>query len=118
MPLERPSMRGLVYCSVALAAASASVTAPADEAASSADTPIAYRGVRLYTVAGAPVDKGILVVHKGKILAVGPVDEVRIPDQATIRDMSGKTIIPGLVDTHSHIGIYPRPHAPAHAAGK
>jgi hypothetical protein len=33
-----------------------------------------------------------------------------------VRDLAGKSIILGLVDTHSHIGIYPRPHVPANGA--
>src|SRR4029077_3707875 len=36
---------------------------------------------------------------------------------AEIRDLKGAVIIPGLVDTHSHIGIYPRPGVTAHSDG-
>src|SRR4029077_21132906 len=44
-------------------------------------------------------------------------DKVPIPKDAIIRDVSGKVIIPGLVDTHSHVGIWPRPGVPAHSDG-
>jgi imidazolonepropionase-like amidohydrolase len=81
------------------------------------DGPVAYRGARLLTAAGAPIERGVLVVSKGKIVAVGRDGDVQIPDGATVRNLEGKTIIPGLVDTHSHIGIYPRPAVPAHSDG-
>ena len=57
------------------------------------------------------------LVHKGKIVAVGPADDTPIPEGAEVVDLTGKTIIPGLVDTHSHIGIWPRPHVPANSDG-
>ncbi|HWG46911.1 MAG TPA: amidohydrolase family protein [Gemmataceae bacterium] len=82
-----------------------------------ADRPIAYRGARILTAAGAPIDKGVLIVHKGKIVAVGADADTTIPEGAKVIDLKGKTIIPGLVDTHSHIGIWPRPHVPAHNDG-
>lgn len=90
--------------------------APAADPPSS-DAPVAYRGARLLTAAGPPIEDGCLVVHQGKLLAVGPTASVPIPKNAVVRDLRGKTIIPGLVDTHSHIGIYPRPSVPAHGDG-
>jgi imidazolonepropionase-like amidohydrolase len=78
------------------------------------DAPVVYRGARIWTAAGAPIDNGILIVQKGKIVDVG---DIQIPQGSTVRDMSGKVIIPGLVDTHSHIGIWPRPHVPANQDG-
>src|SRR5262249_14734539 len=82
-----------------------------------ADAPVVYRGARIWTAAGAPIDNGILIVHNGKIEAVEQADEFQIPPGSTVRDVSGKVIIPGLVDTHSHIGIWPRPHVPANQDG-
>jgi imidazolonepropionase-like amidohydrolase len=78
---------------------------------------VLYRGARILTAAGAPVERGAMLVEKGKIVAVGPEDRVPKPDGATVRDLAGRTIIPGLVDTHSHIGIYPRPAVPANSDG-
>jgi imidazolonepropionase-like amidohydrolase len=91
--------------------------AAADETARQADKPVVYRGAEIYTASGTRIRQGILVVHQGKIVAVGAGNAVAIPEGSTIIDVSGKTIIPGLVDTHSHIGIYPRPSVPAHGDG-
>ncbi len=87
---------------------------PAREA--SGGRPIAFVGARIHTATGAPIDKGVLVIHKGKIVSVGPAGTA-VPDGAEVVDAAGKVIIPGLVDTHSHIGIWPRPGVPAHADG-
>ena len=80
------------------------------------DAPKVFRGARIHPVGGEPIDNGVLVVHRGKIVAVGPAGTA-IPEGATVRDVVGMVIIPGLVDTHSHIGIYPRPSVPAHSDG-
>jgi imidazolonepropionase-like amidohydrolase len=81
------------------------------------DQAIVYRGAKIYTAAGPVIDDGTIVFEKGKIVAIGERSKVEIPANATVHDAAGKTIIPGLVDTHSHIGIYPRPAVPAHSDG-
>jgi imidazolonepropionase-like amidohydrolase len=81
-----------------------------------ADAPVAFKGATIHTAAGPKIDRGVLVIHKGKIVAVGAAD-TPIPNGARVVDATGKTIIPGLVDSHSHIGIYPRPGVPAHSDG-
>jgi imidazolonepropionase-like amidohydrolase len=76
-----------------------------------------YRGARILTAAGAPIDKGVLVVRKNRIFAVSADVGTAIPKGAEVVDLKGATIIPGLVDTHSHISIWSRPHVPANNDG-
>lgn len=71
------------------------------------EKPIAFQGALIYTVAGAPIENGVLVVHKGKIVSVGKAGSP-IPANATVVDATGKIIMPGLVDSHSHLGWSPR----------
>ena len=66
------------------------------------DKPIAFRGAMIYPVTGSPINNGVLIVHKGKIVSVGP-SGTAIPPGTETRDLAGKVIIPGLVDSHSHL---------------
>lgn len=68
------------------------------------DQPKAFRGAEIIPITGDPIPSGILVVQDGKILSVGPTSSVSIPEDAEIIDVSGSVIMPGLVDSHSHIG--------------
>jgi imidazolonepropionase-like amidohydrolase len=70
--------------------------------------PVVYKGARIHTASGPVIERGVMIVVKGKILDVGSEEQVKIPKNAQVRDMTGKVIIPGLVDTHSHIGIFGR----------
>jgi imidazolonepropionase-like amidohydrolase len=64
----------------------------------------AFVNARIVTVAGAPIERGTLVVRGRTIVAVGPAASTPVPPGAERLDLSGKVVIPGLVDTHSHIG--------------
>jgi imidazolonepropionase-like amidohydrolase len=64
----------------------------------------AFINARIIPIAGAPIEKGTLVVTDGKIVAVGASGAVKVPGGATTVDLAGKTVMPGLVDSHSHIG--------------
>jgi imidazolonepropionase-like amidohydrolase len=70
-------------------------------AAASAE-PTAFVGATIMPVADAPIDNGVLVIDDGKIVAIGA--GVRVPRNAEVVDVAGKVIVPGFVDTHSHIG--------------
>ena len=85
--------------------------------AQAADAPVVYRGARIHTASGPVIERGVMIVLKGKILDVGTEEQVKIPAGALVHDMTGKVIIPGLVDTHSHIGIFNRPSGPSGADG-
>jgi len=67
---------------------------------------IALRGARLITMRGEEViPVGDIVIQDNRIVAVGPRGSVTIPEGAEIRDMSGKTIMPGFVDIHAHTWV-------------
>ena len=66
---------------------------------------IALTGGTIFPVSGPKIDDGVLVFDKGKIVAVGPADVVRIPKGAKRIDCSGKRIYPGLFESHSQIGL-------------
>ena len=85
----------LAGAAIAAAAAGASPAAAQDRA-------IAFTGARILTMAGEAVEDGTLVIKDGKILAVGA--NIAIPADAERRDAKGRVIMPGIVDTHSHIG--------------
>src|SRR5580704_2527858 len=70
---------------------------------------LALTGGRILTAAGPIYDPGVLVIADGKILDVGPVGKTMVPKEARVIDVAGKVIIPGLVDSHSHLGVYSRP---------
>lgn len=70
---------------------------------SAQDEPIAFIGATIYPIEQTPIENGVLIVEDGVITAVGD-SRTRIPRGAIINDVSGKIILPGLVDTHSHIG--------------
>lgn len=63
---------------------------------------IAYTGATIHTAVGPPIETGTLLVDGATILGVG--DDVDIGD-AEVVDLSGKIILPGLIDCHSHAGV-------------
>lgn len=67
---------------------------------------VALTGARLITMSGDEViPRGDIVVRDNRIAAVGPTGSVAIPEGAEVLDMSGKTILPGLVDIHAHTWV-------------
>ncbi len=60
-------------------------------------------GARVITMEGDEViADGVVLIEGNHIIAVGKREEVTIPQNATIIDIKGKTIIPGIIDTHAH----------------
>ncbi len=71
----------------------------------SGETPggLALVGARLIDATGAPpVDDSVVVVRDGRIAGAGPRETTPVPDGAETLDLTGKTIIPGLVNLHVH----------------
>jgi imidazolonepropionase-like amidohydrolase/Tol biopolymer transport system component len=69
---------------------------------------VALKGARLITMKGDQViEDGTIIIEKNKITAIGKGTEVAIPADARVLDVSGKTIMPGIVDVHAHLHTSP-----------
>lgn len=65
----------------------------------------AYTGATIIDGSGStPIQDGVLLISNGRVVAVGTKENVKIPEQATVHDVTGKTIIPGLINAHGHVG--------------
>ena len=72
------------------------------------DGKIAFKNVRIITMKGDEViENGAIVVDQNKITAIGKLSDIQIPADAKIYDLSGKTIMPGIVDVHAHLHTSP-----------
>src|SRR6185503_20510569 len=61
----------------------------------------------ILTAAGPAIERGAVLLQNGKIAAVGPA--LNAPADAVVIDASGKWVTPGVIDTHSHLGVYAAP---------
>jgi imidazolonepropionase-like amidohydrolase len=62
---------------------------------------------RVWTGDGAPHQGWAVLVSQGRIQAVGPADQISAPADAERISLPGKTLIPGLIDLHSHVLLHP-----------
>ena len=69
-----------------------------------AQTAAAYEGARIIVGDGSVIDNGTLIVTGDRIAQIGPAAQVRAPAGATRVDLRGKTVVPMLIDTHTHLG--------------
>jgi len=72
-----------------------------------ASRPTVIRNVTVMTAAGPSIPNGAILMRDGKIVAVGAT--VEAPADAVVIDGAGKYVTPGLVDNHSHLGVYAAP---------
>lgn len=65
----------------------------------------AFTGARIIDGRGSdPIEDGVLLVREGHVAAIGTKADVEIPEGAIINDISGKTIMPGIINAHGHVG--------------
>ncbi len=69
--------------------------------------PILLTPERVWTGDGAPQRGWAVLVANGRIEAAGPADQVQAPQDAERIDLPGKTLIPGMIDLHSHVLLHP-----------
>lgn len=91
----------LLISLIGLASAGAEAAPPPEK--------VALTGGRIISVVGAPIDKGTVLIERGKITAVGA--DVEVPYDARVFDVSGKVVFPGMVNVHTWEGL-DRPNEP------
>ncbi len=77
--------------------------------------PTALVGASVFTGAGALIENGTVLVRDGKIERVEA--GLAAPAGYEVVEARGKYVTPGLIDAHSHLGVYPSPSVPAHSDG-
>jgi len=116
----RPASSGTAATSAAKPYPAGAVSKPKDDAFPSTYKPFpsrttVIRNVHIFTGAGPLIRNGALLLRDGKVAEIGQT--VTAPSDAVIVDGQGKYVTPGLIDTHSHLGVYPAPNTPAHSDG-
>lgn len=67
---------------------------------------VVLRNARLIDGAGgSPLEAATVVMADGKIRDIGPASRVKTPEAAQVVDLSGKTIMPGIINLHGHVGM-------------
>jgi imidazolonepropionase-like amidohydrolase len=77
--------------------------------------PTAVVGASVFTGTGALIENGVVLVREGKVEAVGA--GLAVPAGYDTVDAHGKWVTPGLIDAHSHLGVYASPSVPANSDG-
>ncbi len=77
--------------------------------------PTLIRHVTIYTGTGTEIDDGDVLMQGGKVAAVGK--GLKVGDGVTVIDGTGKFVTPGIIDIHSHLGVYPSPAVDALSDG-
>ncbi len=93
------------FAAVAVVAIGSIAVSSQTRAGNTAAGPVVYEGARLITGDGsAPIEGGAFVVQNGRITAVGRKGAVNAPANAAHVDLTGKTVMPGMINVHVHIG--------------
>ena len=77
--------------------------------------PVLIRNATILTAAGQEIPNGSILFRDGRIVAVGAT--VQAPPDAVVVDATGKFVTPGLIDDHSHLGVYAAPGTEAESDG-
>jgi len=100
------TLRRTIACVLQLVACGASL--PLAPRVASAQTSVLLRPARVFDGTGQAAQAGLVVlVQNGRIAAIGAPGAVKAPSDATVIDLPGMTLMPGLIDLHSHVLLHP-----------
>lgn len=76
---------------------------------------VLFRNANILTGTGERIDGGDILIRNGEIEAIG--ESLDAPTEATVIDAEGQWLTPGLIDVHSHLGVFSSPGVWAHSDG-
>ena len=116
-PAQTPAPAGPAAPPASAAPESSSVTRPQYPSAymRHPNPPVLIRNATIMTATGQEIPNGSILLKDGRIVAVGA--KVDAPTDAGVVDGTGKYVTPGLIDDHSHIGVYAAPGTDAESDG-
>jgi imidazolonepropionase-like amidohydrolase len=102
--LQPPLLKGLIFASLVVGLF-VGLALPGAASAAQAGDVTAIVGARIWDGTGADaLNPGVMLIRDGRIMYVGSSGAVPIPAGATVVNLNGRTIIPGLINTHGHVG--------------
>src|SRR5207253_1078805 len=78
---------------------------------------VLIRNATIMTAAGQEIQGGSILLRDGRIVSVGTGAQVQAPTDAVVVDGTGKWVTPGVIDVHSHLGVYAAPGTFAESDG-
>ena len=101
---KSPLLVGLIFVSL-IAGLFVNLALPGAVSATQAGDVTAIVGARIWDGTGAAAyNPGMMLIRDGRIMYVGSSGAVPIPAGATVVNLNGRTVIPGLINTHGHVG--------------
>jgi len=94
---------GHLFGTLVVAAALLVSACAAQEEAPPASTATVYQGARVIVGDGGVIENATFVVDGGQFTMVGPVGAVTVPEGSATVDLTGMTVMPMMVDTHTHL---------------
>ncbi|PXF62823.1 amidohydrolase [Kangiella spongicola] len=79
--------------------------------------PVLIKNATILTATGEKIENGSVLFSEGEIVAVGTDVEAPSDDNLEVIDAEGKWVTPGIIDVHSHLGVYPAPGVQSSADG-
>jgi imidazolonepropionase-like amidohydrolase len=101
-------VRRLPTLLLAVAVCAPALSAAAQPSQAAPPRPVLLRPARVFDGIGPAAREGLVVLVRGeRIEAVGPASQVTVPRDAEVIELPGLTLIPGLIDAHSHVLLHP-----------
>jgi len=105
----------LLWCAWLASSSAICATEAATQNEGASGRPVVIKGATILTMTHGTIANGTVVIENGKIAEVG--SGIRVPANAEVINAAGEYVLPGLVDPHSHLGVYALPEIKPNSDG-